>query len=77
MNNDEFKSLTKEYVVAMDEHRKYFNQFISSYVDGVEVQKATKVITLETSEKLKELREKADTLAKKWLDEIQTGVKKS
>ena len=76
MDNQEFARLTKDYVAAVDEHRKYLDQFISSYINGVEVKRATKIITLETSQKLKLLRERSDNLSKKWLQAARKGISK-
>lgn len=67
MTDEEYKIIVQEYERAFSEYVKYVDQFITSTIDGVVTNLATKSLTPEEVDKIHTLRERADELQDKWL----------
>jgi hypothetical protein len=60
MTKETFKKLTRDYPDAEQAHTYYVEQFLTTIRDDIEMSRATKALTSEEIEKIKDLKEKAD-----------------
>ncbi|HRY59777.1 MAG TPA: hypothetical protein P5096_00090 [Patescibacteria group bacterium] len=70
MNQEEFNDLTNRYVKAENELADYRDKFVAISWEGEKQKMPEKVLTIESLNKLEEMREEVRKLEQEWFNAI-------